>query len=309
MDTALSPREIQARIRAGASVEEVASAAGVPVERVEAFAGPVLDERAYIASRARNQHVRRGAETVLHRTLGQIVDEKLAARGIDADALRWDAWKVENRKWLVEVGYESGKAHREATFLYDQDGRFSTPQNDDARWLLGLRSASHGPQPGRRHAADDGESTLELNQDLALVRVVQPPADEPAPDTEIGRVELYAEADAYAEPELAKDEDSGVYDVVPRPESDMDVLLEMLSGLDEDSVEIYPGLLAQDAPPTAADAPAARTTPHAEPPAPPADQPALIEEEANPQPAKKSKRRRAKVPSWDEIVFGSPKTK
>ncbi len=41
----LSPRDIQRRLRAGESVEQIARSAGVPVERVERYAGPVLAER------------------------------------------------------------------------------------------------------------------------------------------------------------------------------------------------------------------------------------------------------------------------
>lgn len=39
MSSGLTPREIQARIRAGASVAEVAEEAGVDAERIEGFAG------------------------------------------------------------------------------------------------------------------------------------------------------------------------------------------------------------------------------------------------------------------------------
>jgi hypothetical protein len=38
----LRPRDIQARIRAGASVEQVASASGMEIAKVERFAHPVL---------------------------------------------------------------------------------------------------------------------------------------------------------------------------------------------------------------------------------------------------------------------------
>src|SRR5659263_695795 len=44
-ESSLTPREIQARLRAGESPEDVAHAAGVPVERVTRFEGPVLAER------------------------------------------------------------------------------------------------------------------------------------------------------------------------------------------------------------------------------------------------------------------------
>src|SRR3954447_10969131 len=48
----LRPRDIQARIRAGASAEQVARAAGVSVDRVRRFEGPVLAEREHIATLA-----------------------------------------------------------------------------------------------------------------------------------------------------------------------------------------------------------------------------------------------------------------
>ena len=52
----LRPKEIQAKIRAGASVEQIASAAGVDIERVERFAHPVLLERSRAAELATAAH-------------------------------------------------------------------------------------------------------------------------------------------------------------------------------------------------------------------------------------------------------------
>jgi hypothetical protein len=48
VESPLRPKEIQARIRAGETVEEIADAAGIAVERVRWFEGPVLAERAYV---------------------------------------------------------------------------------------------------------------------------------------------------------------------------------------------------------------------------------------------------------------------
>ena len=45
MDSALRPRDIQARIRAGETPEAVAQAAQTTVDRIMAFAAPVLAER------------------------------------------------------------------------------------------------------------------------------------------------------------------------------------------------------------------------------------------------------------------------
>jgi len=47
VESPLRPKEIQDRIRAGETAEEIADAAGVPIERVRRFEGPVLAERAY----------------------------------------------------------------------------------------------------------------------------------------------------------------------------------------------------------------------------------------------------------------------
>ena len=322
MDSALTPREIQARIRAGEPLSDVARAAGMGTEWVEPFAAPVLAEREFIAGQAQSHPVRRGAETIAHRTLGQVVEDRLASRRVDAETVVWDAWKIEARRWLVRVDYDSGKSHREARFIYDASGRFSTADNDDARWLLGLHSASHGPQPGRRRRDEEAEPTVDLNDELALVRVVQPRADEPAdPDDTVPMDELDGEIDdAYAEGELA--EVDGVYDIVPTADSGLDVLYDMLSSFDEDSVQIYAGLIRPaDAPPARPildeapededevddePEPEAEVLPVAEGEPKPVvtepEQPALVE-----GPVAKSKRKHAHVPSWDEIMFGSPR--
>ena len=52
----LRPKDIQARIRAGASVEQIASASGADIDRVERFAHPVLLERSRAAELATAAH-------------------------------------------------------------------------------------------------------------------------------------------------------------------------------------------------------------------------------------------------------------
>ena len=318
MESSLTPREIQARVRAGESVEDVALAAGMIPEWVEPYAAPVLAEREFIAQQARSQQVRRSGETIAHRTLGQVVEDRLTSRGVDTESVSWDAWRIEGRRWQVLVSYDSGKAHREARFVYDASGRFSVADDDDSRWLVGLHSPSHGPQPGRRRH-DEEEQTVDLNDDLALVRIVQPRAD--------GEDEV---DDAFTEGELA--EVDGIYDIIPSPSGDLDVLYEMLSGFDEDSVQIYAGLirdeLARDerrggTGSEQAQAPAPEPEAEPEPEEEPEpvvttatvdepEQPSLVDE---PEPVQepavrpKPRRKRAEVPSWDEIMFGSPTPK
>src|SRR4051794_2332485 len=60
-ESALRPRDIQSRIRAGESPEDVAAVAGTSVERVMVFVAPVLAERAHMARSAQTSSLRRSA--------------------------------------------------------------------------------------------------------------------------------------------------------------------------------------------------------------------------------------------------------
>jgi hypothetical protein len=113
----LRPKEIQARIRAGASVEQVAEAAGVEVERVERFAHPVLLERSRAAELATAAHpVLADGPSVL--TLLETVTTALIARGLDPDATTWDAWRNEDGRWTVQLAWKAGMSDNVGHFRF-----------------------------------------------------------------------------------------------------------------------------------------------------------------------------------------------
>ncbi len=113
----LRPKEIQAKIRAGASVEQVASAAGVDIERVQRFANPVLLERSRAAELATAAHpVLADGPSVL--TLLETVTSALVARGLDPDATGWDAWRNEDGRWTVQMGWKAGMSDNVAHFRF-----------------------------------------------------------------------------------------------------------------------------------------------------------------------------------------------
>ncbi|MGP4111321.1 septation protein SepH [Streptomyces sp. 4N509B] len=132
----LRPRDIQARIRAGATAEEVAQLANIPVERVRRFEGPVLAERAFMAERARKTPVRRPGETAGPQ-LGDAVTERLTLRGAEKDAVRWDSWRRDDGTWEVLLAYRvAGETHT-ASWTYDPPRRLVQAVDDEARALLG----------------------------------------------------------------------------------------------------------------------------------------------------------------------------
>ncbi|HEX4587107.1 MAG TPA: septation protein SepH [Mycobacterium sp.] len=113
----LRPKEIQAKIRAGASVEQVASAAGADIERVQRFANPVLLERARAAELATAAHpVLADGPSVL--TLLETVTSALVARGLDPENTNWDAWRNEDGRWTVQMGWKAGMSDNVAHFRF-----------------------------------------------------------------------------------------------------------------------------------------------------------------------------------------------
>ena len=113
----LRPKEIQSRIRAGASIEQIAQAAGVDVSRVERFAHPVLLERSRAAELATAAHpVLADGPAVL--TLLETITSALVARGLDPDATNWDAWRNEDGRWTVQLSWKAGLSDNAAHFRF-----------------------------------------------------------------------------------------------------------------------------------------------------------------------------------------------
>ncbi|MGH4012822.1 MAG: septation protein SepH [Pseudonocardiaceae bacterium] len=137
LESQMRPREIQARIRAGASVEQVAAAAGVPSQRIERFAYPVLLERSRTAQLAQQAHpVRSDGPDV--RTLEEVVSETFGKRGHDYDAVTWDSWRGENGKWVVQLRWRAGRSDNKAhwTFHPGAHGGTVTALDDHATDLI-----------------------------------------------------------------------------------------------------------------------------------------------------------------------------
>jgi hypothetical protein len=145
----LRPRDIQARVRAGESVDDVAAAGGVSAAHVERFAYPVLLERARVAEIARRAHplLPGDAARTDERTLGEIVAATFAARGQDLDDGRWDASKAEGASWIVTLSWQAGRSDNVARWAFKPGAAGGTvdPRDDPARELLGQEPTA-GPR-------------------------------------------------------------------------------------------------------------------------------------------------------------------
>ena len=128
VESPLRPKEIQDRIRAGETADEIADAAGIPIERVRRFEGPVLAERAYRAQEAQQATVRGAGDAGPGPRLGEIVSERLIQTGTNPDDARGPQAPGRQLASAVDVHYREPAA----------DGR------------VGVRPAAAARQPGRR---------------------------------------------------------------------------------------------------------------------------------------------------------------
>lgn len=268
MDSALRPRDIQARIRAGETPEAVAQAAQTTVEKIMPFAMPVLAEREHVATRAQDSSLRRRSGESGARTLGEAVAFNLRAVGAHAEDVEWDAWRREDNRWTLVGRFRTPKRKGTATFALDLRGNFVTSEDDDARWLVG--DLAEEPEAGSR-PAPTGTADLQQARGRRLSAV---PAEElPLGEDAIELVHDSAEATADDSNEASP------------TETTLDLTRE----------------LRQDEEAPSEDKDVADDTPEEPSPQVPEDGPA--EEQPTRRQVRKN-RGRASVPSWDEIMFG-----
>jgi hypothetical protein len=268
MDSALRPRDIQARIRAGESPDSVAEAAHTTVEAIMPFAAPVLAERQHVAQRAQRSSVRRTpGQHAGARTLGEAISENLRGRNIDPDRVEWDAARREDGKWALTADYAAGTRNGTARFTFDAPGNYVVVDNEDARWLLGEGGE---PEAAAVESASDDISRARARRQAAAGGV----------DTELPLGD-----DALS---LVQDEPVGL-----GTEQSMEAYLDDEQPTAESPV--LPDTHEEDVVAELDEAEQAETDSAADP----------APEPARRRPAKK--RGRASVPSWDEIMFGGGK--
>jgi hypothetical protein len=279
MESALRPRDIQARIRGGESAEDVAAAAQTTVDAIMGFAAPVLAERAHVAASAQKSSIRRKSNetSTAARTLDQASRTHFTAVGVRADDVEWDAWRRDDGRWTVVAQYAvSGSPHR-AEFTYDQPGRYVLADNEEARLLTG--EALPAPEPGmpsRRLSSVPNETFASRGDD-------ELPLGDDA-------IEMVREARA----------DASLADDVIADHADADWIAEgPAEAADPVDAPIEEPTLSED------ESPAEELTePTAEIQAPTGEQ---MDEPGSERPAKPHKKGRSSVPSWDEIMFGGGK--
>ncbi|MCC9157115.1 DUF3071 domain-containing protein [Streptomyces parvulus] len=299
VESHLRPRDIQARIRAGATAEEVAQMAGIPVDRVRRFEGPVLAERAFMAERARKTPVRRPGENS-GPPLGEAVQERLLLRGADKDTVQWDSWRRDDGTWEVLLVYVVAGEPHSASWTYDPPRRLVQAVDAEARALIGESDDLAAAEPSFPFVPRIARLPRDRPLDRSLDREQRErPSLPPAPS------ETAEETAATASVERERDSLTSLLEAVPSFRGDL-VVPERAPEPVEEPVE-EPEV--------------------EEPPAPAASAGSAYADVLMPRSVASHRDRltgstdrqaeadgvrpgrRAAVPSWDEIVFGTRRKK
>ncbi|HEX7404457.1 MAG TPA: septation protein SepH [Candidatus Nanopelagicaceae bacterium] len=191
----ISVREIQARLRSGEPIETLAREANCAIDKIERFAGPIVQERAYIIGLAQEVVIRKesGREPV---TFLEVVTGHLAPRRVDMDDVEWNTWRIEDGSWIIRVNYPNRDGIGVADWSFESSRRALAPLNDGARWIVGeestsTRSPSHGLVYGNHPSARLPESRpLEGRDGPRLVAIRETPDADAAKDGVTGRAKV-----------------------------------------------------------------------------------------------------------------------
>jgi len=288
----LSPREIQAHIRAGMSAQDVSSITGVPLDYIQRFEGPVLAEREFVVETALGVRVHTALETdplAQGATFGSAIRERL--HGLGAINERWASWKEQGGGWVVKLSFTADQIDHDARWSFEPRKLALAPLNAEAITLSQQGEAPGGLVPRLRAVSGTSREADSTRFDSGAFDVSDSAALSPAPDA-ANRFAAVDDAPGY-EPNQTADlldalrrrrgereaasfiEDESNAPSEPTPTSGIRIV-------DVPLVDYLP--VAHDETPD--DGRATSPQPHVAAPA-------------------KARKGRTAMPSWDDIVFGA----
>ena len=289
----ISPREIQDRIRLGATVEELVAISGAEPEYINKFAQPVFDELAHMVETALAIRITIAGDRFnddVQVPFGQLVEQRLVAAG--ATKLRWSSKRGEGISWMLSCNYTLNGHEGLALWLYEPRKYQLSPENETAVTLSNHNNTIDGPIPKLRTiegAAPATSSSTRIAEAPAAFRKDEekPVIAEPATTTNLldELRKRREEAAKVAEPmvevidsETEEQPEPTVIEIV-QTETEVDDTFEEST---DDFIDEVPEVqITEDA--------------HSE------EEPNREETEQE----KSSRRSRPSMPSWDEIVFGT----
>lgn len=300
----VSPREIQAHLRAGLSATDVSELTGASLETVERFEGPVLAELDHTVSSALSVAV--VAEDELPEDVDPTFGEAIRHRieGLDASDERWSAWKDQEHGWHVKLSFTAGGVEHDARWAFDPKRHALTPVNEQATLLSRPGSAPSALIP-RLRAVDTPQPDEAFAPDAFVVEEPAPPVQPRLPKAARDAINR-----AESEPSNPHDQTADLLEALRRRRGER----ESAPQPEQERPERSASDATTPAPPsrTAGATPITGANGAQEGPRESASESPQGTAEQEPRTApstplrpRTAKKGRAALPSWDEIVFGA----
>ena len=250
-----------------------------------------------MAERARKTPVRRPGENS-GPPLGEAVQERLLLRGAEKDTVQWDSWRRDDGTWEVLLVYLVAGEPHSASWTYDPPRRLVQAVDEEARSLIGESDDLAVPEPSFPFVP----RIARLPRDRSLDRALDRALDRGDRD----RPSLPAQSSEPAEESTGeRDSLTSLLEAVPSFRGDL-VVPERPAEVPEEPVDVP----VEEEPPAPAASAGSAYADVLMPRSVGSHRDRLIgatDRQAEADGVRPG--RRAAVPSWDEIVFGTRRKK
>lgn len=129
-----SVKDIQSRLRGGETMDAISRTTDWPLEKIEKFAGPILQERAYIIAQAIKTPLRRDSSAA---TLEEAMISQLGTHGVDLEEVEWNTHRRNDGQWVITLYYPSNDGQNQAEWIFDAARGVLASNDDSAKWIGG----------------------------------------------------------------------------------------------------------------------------------------------------------------------------
>ena len=149
-------KDIQNRLRSGESMDSISRTTDWTIEKIEKFAGPILQERAYIIEQALKSTIRREQNSP---TLGEITNQQLLEHGANLEEVEWNTFRNIDGSWNLIIQYPTRNGVESANWNFDSTSLAIEPLDDAASWLIGGNKIERPKLPSNGFVTS-GETSL-----------------------------------------------------------------------------------------------------------------------------------------------------
>ena len=294
--TSATPKELQALLRSGLTVDEVAQQTGTSAEHVARFEAPIAAELAFVLERALAVPV---VADDVESTFGSEIAHRITEQG--GVIQRWQAYRIDD-EWVVGARCLMGDVEEDATWSFDPRKMTLVPSNAAAVRISKAESVDAALFPPLRVVTP---TKAPARFDSGEFEPLPAPAAEPEPQP----VAVEEPVVAPITSSISIDVEAAVASTSATAQDDVDELTRRRGKRNEAIAShpstgsipiITPDMLEapDDSPEAPDDVPSTQVENTTEVP------PVAPEPFVDPTPSR-SKRQRAAMPTWDEIVFGT----